>query len=164
GSTVTLVVTDANGNQQTLTATVQPDGTYSTDVISPLPEGGYDVTASVTDSAGNTGTAHHDGSVDRTAPSITVDAPDNTNDTTPTITGTTDATPGSTVTLVVTDANGNQQTLTATVQPDGTYSTDVISPLPEGGYDVTASVTDSAGNTGTATDDGSVDSTAPSIT
>ncbi|MCE9936795.1 Ig-like domain-containing protein, partial [Aeromonas salmonicida] len=86
---------------------------------------------------------------------------DNTNDTTPTITGTTDATPGSTVTLVVTDANGNQQTLTATVQPDGTYSTDVISPLPEGGYDVTVSVTDSAGNTGTATDDGSVDSTAP---
>ncbi|MDM5065428.1 retention module-containing protein, partial [Aeromonas salmonicida] len=163
GSTVTLVVTDANGNQQTLTATVQPDGTYSTDVISPLPEGGYDVTASVIDSAGNTGTATDDGSVDSTAPSITVDAPDNTNDTTPTITGTTDATPGSTVTLVVTDANGNQQTLTATVQPNGTYSTDVISPLPDGDYDVTASVTDPAGNTGTATDDGSVDVTAPTL-
>ncbi len=163
GSTVTLVVTDANGNQQTLTATVQPDGTYSTDVISPLPEGGYDVTASVTDSAGNTGTATDDGSVDSTAPSITVDAPDNTNDTTPTITGTTDATPGSTVTLVVTDANGNQQTLTTTVQPDGTYSTDVISPLPDGGYDVTASVTDPASNTATATDDGSVDVTAPTL-
>ncbi|MFM1646304.1 retention module-containing protein [Aeromonas salmonicida] len=163
GSTVTLVVTDANGNQQTLTATVQPDGTYSTDVISPLPEGGYDVTASVSDSAGNTGTATDDGSVDSTAPSITVDAPDNTNDTTPTITGTTDAAPGSTVTLVVTDANGNQQTLTATVQPDGTYSMDVISPLPDGDYDVTASVTDPAGNTGTATDDGSVDVTAPTL-
>ncbi|MDN6869341.1 retention module-containing protein, partial [Aeromonas caviae] len=100
--------------------------------------------------------------VDLTAPVITVSAPDNTNDRTPTLTGTTDAPAGSTVTLVVTDANGNQQTLTATVQPDGSFSVDVTTPLAEGGYQVTASVTDPAGNTGTATDDGSVDSTAPS--
>ncbi|WP_179877248.1 Ig-like domain-containing protein [Vibrio cholerae] len=94
---------------------------------------------------------------------ITVDAPDNTNDTTPTITGTTDAPAGSTVTLVVTDANGNQQTLTATVQPDGTFSVDVTTPLAEGSYTVTATVTDPAGNTGTATDDGSVDITPPEL-
>uniref|UniRef100_UPI00223F2267 retention module-containing protein n=1 Tax=Aeromonas media TaxID=651 RepID=UPI00223F2267 len=160
GSTVTLVVTDANGNQQTLITTVNPDGSFSVDVETPLPDGGYDVTASVTDPAGNTGTATDDGSVDTTAPSITVTAPDNTNDSTPTITGTTNAAPGSTVTLVVTDVNGNQQTLTATVQPDGTYSSNVVTPLPDGGYEVTASVTDPAGNTGTAADDGSVDTTA----
>ena len=47
--------------------------------------------------------------LDLTAPTITVSAPDNINDSTPTLTGTTDAAPGSTVTLVVTDANGNQQ-------------------------------------------------------
>ncbi|MFQ2094707.1 retention module-containing protein, partial [Aeromonas taiwanensis] len=160
GSTVTLVVTDANGNQQTLTATVQPDGSFSVDVTTPLVEGGYQVTASVTDPAGNTGTATDDGSVDTTAPIVMVNAPDNTNDSTPTITGTTDAPAGSTVTLTVTDANGNQQTLTATVQPDGSYSADVVTPLPDGGYDVTASVTDPAGNRGTASDDGSVDTTA----
>ncbi|MFC3463036.1 Ig-like domain-containing protein [Aeromonas media] len=160
GSTVTLVVTDANGNQQTLITTVNLDGSFSVDVQTPLPDGGYDVTASVTDPAGNTGTATDDGSVDSTAPSVTVTAPDNTNDSTPTITGTTNATPGSTVTLVVTDANGNQQTLTATVQPDGSYSSNVVTPLPDGGYEVTASVTDPAGNTGTAADDGSVDTTA----
>ncbi|EJB8380096.1 hypothetical protein MW326_003050, partial [Vibrio cholerae] len=160
GSTVTLVVTDANGTQQTLTATVQPDGTFSVDVTTPLAEGSYTVTATVTDPAGNTGTATDDGSIDVTAPTITVDAPDNTNDTTPTITGTTNAVPGSTVTLVVNDANGTQQTLTATVQPDGGYSVDVTIPLAEGSYQVTASVTDPAGNTGTATDDGSVDVTA----
>ncbi len=157
GSTVTLVVTDANGIQQTLTATVQSDGGYSVDVTTPLAEGSYQVTASVTDPAGNTGTATDDGSIDVTAPTITVDAPDNTNDTTPTITGTTNAVPGSTVTLVVTDANGTQQTLTATVQPDGSYSVDVTIPLAEGNYKVDASVTDPAGNTGTVTDDGSVD-------
>ncbi|WP_337911572.1 Ig-like domain-containing protein, partial [Vibrio cholerae] len=164
GSTVTLVVTDADGNQQTLTATVQPDGSYSVDVTTPLAEGSYTVTATVTDPAGNTGSATDDGSVDVTAPVITVDAPDNTNDTTPTITGTTDAPAGSTVTLVVTDANGNQQTLTTTVQPDGSYSVDVTTPLAEGYYKVDASVTDPVGNTGTATDDGSVDVTAPTIT
>ncbi|EHU8077879.1 Ig-like domain repeat protein, partial [Vibrio cholerae] len=163
GSTVTLVVTDANGNQQTLTATVQPDGSYSVDVTTPLAEGSYTVTATVTDPAGNTGSATDDGSVDVTAPVITVDAPDNTNDTTPTITGTTDAQAGSTVTLVVTDADGNEQTLTATVQPDGSYSVDVTTPLAEGSYTVTATVTDPAGNTGTASDDGSVDITPPEL-
>ncbi|WP_345658936.1 Ig-like domain-containing protein [Vibrio cholerae] len=164
GSTVTLVVTDANGTQQTLTATVQPDGGYSVDVTTPLAEGSYQVTASVTDPAGNTGTASDKGSVDVTAPVITVDAPDNTNDTTPTITGTTDAPAGSIVTLLVTDTDGNEQTLTATVQPDGSYSVDVTTPLAEGNYKVDASVTDTAGNTGTASDKGSVDVTAPVIT
>ncbi|MEZ6932623.1 retention module-containing protein, partial [Aeromonas sp. S16(2024)] len=101
--------------------------------------------------------------LDLTAPTITVSAPDNINDNTPTLTGTTDAAPGSTVTLVVTDANGNQQTLTTTVNPDGSFSVDVVTPLPDGGYDVTASVTDPAGNTGTASDDGSVDTTAPAL-
>ncbi|WP_323894189.1 retention module-containing protein, partial [Aeromonas veronii] len=164
GSTVTLLVTDANGNQQTLNAIVTPGGTFTVDVVTPLAEGSYTVTASVTDPAGNTGSATDDGSVDVTAPTITVDAPDNTTDTTPTITGTTNAAPGSIVTLVVTDANGNQQTLTSTVQPGGSYSVDVTTPLAEGSYKVDASVTDPAGNTGTATDDGSVDSKAPNLT
>ncbi|MGK4474213.1 Ig-like domain-containing protein [Aeromonas molluscorum] len=97
------------------------------------------------------------------APQISVSAPDNTNDTTPTLTGSTDAPVGSTVTLIVTDANGNQQTLTATVNPDGTFSVDVTTPLADGPYTVAANVTDPAGNTGTATDDGSVDSTAPDL-
>ncbi|EKB11512.1 retention module-containing protein, partial [Aeromonas veronii] len=164
GSIVTLLVTDANGNQQTLTAIVTPGGTFTVDVVTPLAEGTYTVTATVTDPAGNTGSATDSGSVDVTAPAITVDAPDNTNDTTPTITGTSNAVPGSTVTLVVTDANGTQQTLTTTVQPGGGYSVDVTTPLAEGSYQVTASVTDPAGNTGTATDDGSVDSKAPNLT
>ncbi|QJY41185.1 cadherin-like domain-containing protein [Vibrio cholerae] len=69
----------------------------------------------------------------------------------------TDAPANRTVTLVVTDADGNEQTLTATVQPDGSYSVDVTTRLAEGNYKVDASLTDKAGNTGTATDNGSVD-------
>ncbi|HHQ4886306.1 TPA: retention module-containing protein, partial [Aeromonas veronii] len=109
------------------------------------------------------GAAGEDEVFDLTPPTISVVAPDNTNDTTPTLTGTTDAPAGSTVTLVVTDANGNQQNLTATVQPGGSYSVDVTTPLAEGSYKVTASITDPAGNTGTSTDDGSVDSKAPDL-
>uniref|UniRef100_UPI00191FDB07 retention module-containing protein n=1 Tax=Aeromonas jandaei TaxID=650 RepID=UPI00191FDB07 len=100
--------------------------------------------------------------IDLVPPVITVSAPDNTNDTTPTLTGTTDAPAGSIVTLLVTDANGNQQTLTAIVNPNGAFTVDVVTPLAEGSYNVTASVTDPAGNTGNASDTGSVDSTAPS--
>ncbi|ENM3843995.1 hypothetical protein EFU12_003454, partial [Vibrio cholerae] len=87
--------------------------------------------------------------------------PDNTNDTTPTITGKTDAAEGSTVIIVVTDAKGDKQELIVTVDKDGNYSVDVTTPLAEGDYQVTASVTDLAGNTGTAIDNGSVDVTAP---
>ncbi|WP_405198032.1 Ig-like domain-containing protein [Brachymonas sp. G13] len=164
GSTVTVVVKDSAGGTQTVTTTVQPDGTYSVDVPKALPEGGYTATATVKDPAGNTGMATDPGSVDTTAPAITVDAPDNTTDTTPTITGTTDAPVGSTVTVVVKDSAGGTQTVTTTVQPDGTYSVDVPKALPEGGYTATATVKDPAGNTGMATDPGSVDTTAPAIT
>ncbi|MCP9760484.1 adhesin, partial [Aquitalea sp. S1-19] len=156
GSTVTLVVTDAKGNQQTLITTVKPDGSYSVDVKDPLSEGGYKAEASVKDPAGNTGKGSDAGSVDVTAPTISVEAPDNSKDTTPTITGKTDAAPGSTVTLVVTDAKGNQQTLITTVKPDGSYSVDVKDPLSEGGYKAEASVKDPAGNTGKGSDAGSV--------
>ncbi|MGI2072448.1 retention module-containing protein, partial [Shewanella baltica] len=164
GSTITIVVTDSTGAEQTLTTTVNPDGTYSVDVINPLAEGGYTAVATVTDPAGNTGEATDNGNVDNTAPNITVDVPDATNDTTPTITGTTDAPPGSTITIVVTDSTGTEQTLTTTVNPDGTYTVDVTNPVAEGPITATATVTDPAGNTGTATDDGNVDITAPNIT
>ncbi|WP_426997655.1 ice-binding family protein [Pseudarthrobacter sp. N5] len=68
-----------------------------------------------------------------------------TNDATPTIAGTTDAAAGTTVTVTVAG-----QTLTTTVQTGGTWSVTTAT-LTEGPYAVGASVTDPAGNTGTAT-------------
>ena len=88
---------------------------------------------------------------------LTVDAPDNSNDNTPTITGSTDAAAGSTVNLVVTDSVGDVQILTATVQPDGGYSVEVPGTLPDGSYNVDASIRDTSGNTANASDRGSVD-------
>ena len=164
GSTVTLTITDSAGNTQTVTAIVQADGTYSADVPAELAEGEFTVNASVTDEAGNTATADTTGEIDTTAPTITINAPGSDNDTTPTLSGTTDATPGSTVTLTITDSAGNTQTVTAIVQADGTYSVDVPAELAEGEFTVNASVTDEAGNTATTDTTGVIDTTAPSIT
>ncbi|MFY0670117.1 MAG: Ig-like domain repeat protein, partial [Alteromonas stellipolaris] len=163
GSTVTLTVTDSAGNVQTLTTTVQTDGTFSVDLPLELAEGEYSVEATVTDAAGNTATDANTGEIDTTAPAIALDAQGTDNDTTPSLSGTTDAAPGSTVTLTITDSAGNTQTVTAIVQADGTYSADVPAELAEGEFTVNASVTDEAGNTASAEAQGAIDVTAPTI-
>ncbi|WP_285404326.1 Ig-like domain-containing protein, partial [Pseudomonas sp. MEJ086] len=120
-----------------------------------------DASISTTDAAGNVGTASDtEGySVDTTAPTISVDAPAISNDTTPTITGTTDAPVGSIVTLTVTQ-NGTSFTFTTPVLAGGGYTVDVPQTLAEGPYTVDAQVTDPAGNTGSATDNGAIDTLA----
>ncbi|WP_230125827.1 Ig-like domain-containing protein, partial [Pseudomonas sp. Bi70] len=162
GSTVTLTITQGS-TVITLTTPVLAGGTYTVDVPQALAEGPYTVGAQVTDPAGNTGTATDSGAIDTTAPAITVDAPAITNDTTPTITGTTDAPVGSTVTLTITQGT-NVITVTTPVLAGGTYTVDIPQALAEGPYTVGAEVTDPAGNTGTATDDGAINTTAPAIT
>src|SRR3546814_12134119 len=56
---------------------------------------------------------------------------------------TSDVPPGSTVTITVTDQDGNEVEATATVQPDGSYSVDTdISGLVDGALTVEAGATD----------------------
>ncbi|GIU03162.1 retention module-containing protein [Shewanella morhuae] len=153
GDTLTV-----NGVDYTLTQEDINNGFVNLNLPAPGEGETITVVATITDSAGNTSPEGSDSALlDTTAPTITVDAPDDTQDTTPTITGSTDAPPGSTITIVVTDSTGAEQTLTTTVNPDGTYSVDVINPLAEGGYTAIATVTDPAGNSGEATDNGNVD-------
>ncbi|MGI2261663.1 retention module-containing protein, partial [Shewanella sp. GXUN23E] len=86
-----------------------------------------------------------------------------TGDTTPLITGSSNAVPGSIVTLVITDSAGNQQTVTAIVGPDGNFAVEVPSPIPEGPYTVVGTVTDPDNNTGTGDFTGVVDTTEPTV-
>ncbi|WP_218189570.1 Ig-like domain-containing protein, partial [Pseudomonas sp. PA15(2017)] len=162
GSIVTLTITQGT-NTFTVNTPVLAGGTYSIELPQPLVDGPYSVDAKVTDAAGNPGSATDTGAIDTTAPIITVDAPAITNDTTPTIVGTTDAPVGSIVTLTITQGT-TVLTTTATVVAGGTYSADVPASLVEGPYSVDAKVTDAAGNTGSATDNGAIDITAPVIT
>ncbi|MEI8648194.1 Ig-like domain-containing protein [Paraglaciecola sp. Hal342] len=164
GATVTITVTGSDSAVQNLTATVQSDGSFHVDVPVALEEGSYTVEATVADAAGNTATDSDTGSVDTQAPTLSIVAPDNSNDATPTITGSTDEPENATVSILVTDAQGVEQTLSATVQSDGSFSVDVPSDLAQGNYTVQASITDAAGNSTTESDTGSIDTVAPSLT
>ncbi|MBF6620137.1 MAG: DUF3494 domain-containing protein [Patulibacter sp.] len=151
-----VVTVEVHG--QTLTA-VPSDGAWSvTSAI--LANATYPVVASVTDGAGNPGSATQQLTVDTVPPVVTLDGPVSvtTNDPRFRIAGTSDVDPG-TVVRVSVDA----QALTALVQADGTWN---VAPatLSDGTRTVTASVTDPAGNDGIDSLTLTIDTVAPAAT
>ncbi len=143
---------------QTLTV-VPVDGAWSV-TSALLANGTYPVTATVVDGAGNTGSANQELTVDTVLPVVTIDggATRLTNDTTPTISGTTDAAAGTLVTVRV-----GGQTRTALVQTDETWDVTPTS-LTDGTRTVTASVSDLAGNEGTESQELTVDTIPSAMT
>ncbi|OUS67673.1 hypothetical protein B5G52_21560, partial [Pseudoalteromonas sp. A601] len=164
GTVVTLLVTDSNGAQQTLTTTVDLNGNWQADVLNELDEGDFTVTASVSDAAGNSSTATATGTIDLTSPEVFIDFIGDISDLTPTLTGTTLGLPdGSTVTLTITDNAGTVQVLTTTIASNGRWSIEVSNELAEGEFDVVADTQDAAGNTAQDISTGNIDTTAPTI-
>ncbi|MBB1461622.1 Ig-like domain-containing protein, partial [Pseudoalteromonas sp. SG41-8] len=162
GGTVTLVVTDANGVEQTLSATVQSNGQWSVEVPNGLSEGDYSVDAVITDAAGNDTQVALTGNIDTSVPVVMVNDNGLGNDATPTISGTSTEPAGTVVSISIVDINGDSYGLSATVLADGSWQVTAPS-LPDGAYTVTASITDAAGNTGSDTGTGSVDTLDPLI-
>ncbi|WP_346386519.1 ice-binding family protein [Nocardioides sp.] len=144
GAPDTAVTVTVGG--QTLTTTVGDGGTWSVQAAT-LTEASHSVVASIDDPAQNTGSATQILTVDVTVPVVTIDggATRSTNDTSPWTYGTTAEQAGSTVHVSV----GGQH-LTATVNTGGTWGVSAAT-ISEGHHTVTASVTDAAQNTGTAT-------------
>jgi Ice-binding-like/Bacterial Ig-like domain len=175
GSSGVVTVTVAG---QTLTATPALAGSWS---VTPtiLANGTYPVLASTTDGAGNVGSATQQLTIDTVPPVITLDGAPTllTNNPTATISGTTDAAPGTLITVnveaqtlsavvdgtTITESVG-AQTLTAVVQSNGTWNVSPGVPMGEGVRTVTASVTDPAGNTSTVTEQLTVAPVAPAPT
>ena len=153
----TPLVTITIGSQVLTTRASAGTWTVSTDALT---SGPHNAVASVTDPSGNTGTAAQVLTVDTTAPGITIagGATRTTNDTTPTISGTTDQAGAPTVTVTV-----DNQTLTTSAGTDGAWTVGA-SALTETAHSVQASVTDDAGNTGTAGQVLTVDVTVPVVT
>ena len=145
-------------NGQTLTATPAGGAWSVTSAI--LANDTYPVTATVVDGAGNPGSAQQQLTVDTVLPLVAIDGGPSvtTNDSTPTIAGTSDVAAG-TVVRVTVDA----QTLTALVQPDGTWNVRPAA-LADGTRTVTVSVSDPAGNQGTDSQVLTVDTAAPALT
>ena len=143
---------------QTLTATPS-DGAWSvTSAI--LPNGTYPVVASVSDAAGNPGSATQQLIVDTVLPVVAIDDGPSvtTNDPTPTITGTSDAAQGTVVRVTI-----GAQTRTTLVQSDGTWNATPAA-LTDGTRTVSAAVTDPAGNEGTDSQQLTIDTAAPAVT
>ena len=144
---------------QTLTALVQPNGTWN---VAPaaLSDGTHTITASVTDPAGNVGTASQQLTVDTVPPAVTITGGANalTNDPTPTIAGTAAVAAGTVVSVTLAD-----QTLTALVNSSGAWSV-TAALLSDGPHRVIMSVSDTAGNQASATQTLTVDTVAPTVT
>ena len=153
GKTVTVTVSG-----QTLTSLVGAGGIWSVGA-SALSAGPHDVVASITDASQNTGTATQVLTVDFTAPVVSISggATRSTNDSTPSISGTTDQPGNPTVTVLV-----SGQTLTTTASDTGSWSVTAAA-LAEAPHSVVASVEDSAENTGSDDQILSVDQTVPVV-
>nr|WP_249550006.1 Ig-like domain-containing protein [Escherichia coli] len=167
----TLTVTLNGTNYQT---TVQADGSWSLTLpasdLTALANNGYTLTATVSDLAGNPGSASKGVTVDTTAPVIsinTVSTDDRLNAAEQqqplTLNGSTSAEVGQTVTVTF-----GGKTYTATVAANGTWALNVpaadLAALGQGAQTITASVNDRAGNPGQATHALTVDTVAPTVT
>ncbi|UUR70544.1 Ig-like domain-containing protein [Enterobacter asburiae] len=169
GQTVTVTL-----GGKSYTATVANDGTWTLDIpavdLAALSQGALTVTASVNDKAGNNGQTTHTLTVDTVAPTVTIstvaddDIVNNAEQLAgQTIRGTTTAEQGQTVTV-----SFNGHSYQATVGADGSWSVFVpgrdFLGLSDGDYTITASVSDRAGNPGSATHDVTLNGDVPTIT
>ncbi|MCU2733234.1 Ig-like domain-containing protein [Enterobacter hormaechei subsp. steigerwaltii] len=168
GQTVTVTL-----GGKTYTALVANDGTWTLDVpaadLANLSEGALTVTASVNDKAGNNGQTTHTLTVDTVAPAVTIstvaddDIVNNAEQLAgQTISGTTTAKQGQTVTV-----SFNGHSYQATVAANGSWSVFVpgrdFLGLSDGDYTITATVSDKAGNPGSATHDVTLNGDVPTI-
>ncbi|WP_024608601.1 Ig-like domain-containing protein, partial [Pseudoalteromonas sp. TAB23] len=159
GTNVSVVITDANNDSQTITAQVAGNGTWSVTATTALSEGSFSATATVSDAAGNSSSDTMVSSTDYTAPTIVIDPITVGQDTTPTITGSvTGSYAGAAVIVMFTDSAGATHNVQTTVEPDGTWSVTSTEVLPEGNYSVDVSIADGAGNIGEGSASSAVDS------
>ncbi|MEP9169585.1 Ig-like domain-containing protein [Enterobacter hormaechei] len=155
-------------------ATTDASGNWSVTVpaanVSVLGEASYSVTASVTDTAGNSANTSHSVLVDSALPQVTINAvaTDDVINAAEVASGQTlsgkvsGAASGDTVTIGI---GGN--TYTATVQDDLSWSvnvpSDVLTAIGNGDLTVSASVTNGHGNTGTGERDITIDASLPGL-
>ncbi|WP_455508549.1 Ig-like domain-containing protein [Enterobacter sp.] len=169
GQTVVVKFAD-----QTFTAQVQQDGSWSLTVpasaMETLIDGRAQVSVSVTNVNGNSADASRVVTVDTQPPAITLDnlTADNIINAAEAqqdllLSGSSSAEPGQTVTVTL-----NGKTYQTTVQTDGTWQLSVpaadVGALNDGIVTVTATVSDVAGNTSSADRVGLVDATVPQVT
>ncbi|MEN9867516.1 MAG: hypothetical protein RL748_3106 [Pseudomonadota bacterium] len=124
-------------------------------------DGTYSVYATQSDAAGNEGSSIiRTGTIDTTAPAVTLNIPARTNDSTPTITGTGEFGGG---VIQLWNAQNNTSFASATVDASGRWNY-TMPTTPDGTYTIYATQNDQAGNRGVSTPHtGTIDTTPPNI-
>ncbi len=140
GTTVTVTVA-----VQTLTATVGAGGAWSVNAGA-LPDGPHRVAMSVSDVAGNPATTAQLLTVDTVAPAVAIDGGTaaTTDDVSPTVTGSSDAAPGTTITVSIAG-----QTMTTLLQLDHTWNV-TSTVVGAGTWLIVVTAPEPAGNVGSA--------------
>ena len=145
--------------------TIDPDGAWTLLVPTALAEGAYDIKATITDPAGNTGTSTSTGGllIDVTAPAAPSVRPLTTADSTPSLTGVADLASGDTLSVEVNGVTYTEENSDLIVNTDGTWSVTIPAndALPDGNYSVTTTVTDASGNLAVADNALGIDTIAP---
>jgi hypothetical protein len=143
---------------QTMTTTVGSDGTWAVSPPNPLGEGTYVATATITDPAGNAATGTQTFVIVTVLITLDGGSNDATKDTTPTISGTTDAVDGRVMTVQI----GNLQTLTS-LTANGAWTVNAAD-LEDSTYTVTATLSGTDGDTpGSATQSLTIDTVPPVV-
>ncbi|MCA0770757.1 Ig-like domain-containing protein [Vibrio vulnificus] len=157
----TITITDKDGNPIVISSGISVDTSdenadyFSVVVdVSQLTDGQLSIVVSATDSAGNTGNSEAVHISKDTTVSLTSKITDETNsgskednvtnDSTPSITGLTEA--GASVTITYTDATGASRAATGTADADGKYTIHINDALSEGSNDLSIKAVDIAGN------------------
>ncbi|MCU4676838.1 retention module-containing protein, partial [Catenovulum sp. 2E275] len=162
GALITILITDNANFVQTLTTTVS-DGNWQVEVPIELAQGDYTVVANVEDAAGNTASVTTEGVINLNLPEIIINPVPVSNDTTPSISGTTNAPEGTSISVVITDSNNELQQIDTQVNESGNWQVEVNNALSEGEFEIEVSVIFN-GLSSTETIIGEIDITAPSLT
>ncbi|MCI1897050.1 MAG: Ig-like domain-containing protein, partial [Enterobacter sp.] len=169
GDVVTVTI-----NDKSYTATLDAAGNWSVGVpaadVGALTAGDYTITAALTDKAGNSNSSTHDVEVNLTAPVLTIDTVSG-DDVINNIEKTQDLTISGTATGLATGALVtvmlNGKAYSATVDANGQWTTtvpaDQVGALGEALYDISASATDSVGNSSSTSHTVNVESVLPGV-
>ncbi|MCF8581861.1 Ig-like domain-containing protein [Enterobacter ludwigii] len=169
GDVVTVTI-----NNKSYTATIDAAGNWSVGVpaadVTALAAGDYTITAALTDKAGNSNSATHGVEVNLTAPALTIDTvsgDDVINNTEKTQDLTISGTAFGMATGAVVTVMLNGKAYSAMVDSNGKWTTTVpaneVGQLGEALYTVTASATDSVGNSTSTSHTVSVESVLPGV-
>ena len=166
GTVITVVITDSNNVEFSLSAQVDIDGLFTVVIPATAADGDASAVISVTDLAGNETVLNATVPIDLTDPVITLDklGDIDVSANLPSITGTCSEPEGTVISVTLIDSEANEFNLTTTVGVGGLFTVLIPGTVAQGEASAEISITDIAGNETIVNATVPIDLTAPLIT